>query len=143
MRETLDEAIDRVAAAMTAGEHREIGEIREKLLRRFSFLPELPGLPVLYADLPVLLGAAASVLMAAVLLDRPRDLVVVALGEGGVLEAPIRAPRRDRDGHGGAGRQQLSEQPTLERLERDVALVAVEDEPGGPEQLVAVTVGEQ
>lgn len=83
IRETLDEAIDRVAAAMTAvparpvhreigeGPHREIGKIRE-----FTFLPKLAGLPVL-------LVAAATVLLAVLVLDRPREM------EPAVLESTL------------------------------------------------------
>ena len=71
MRETLDEAIDRVAAAMTtvehSVEHREIREFGERRKSPESLLPDLP-------DLPVLLAAAATVLMAALLLDGAREL---------------------------------------------------------------------
>ena len=76
-------------------------------------------------------------------LDRLRDGAVVALRERGVLEAPFRAPRRDRDRHRGPRGEQLAQEPQLDRLERGDALVPVEDQPRGAEKLVAVPVVEQ
>ena len=68
----------------------------------------------------------------------PQALGVVALGELLVLEALGDAPRADRDRDRAAGRPRDAEHLELDVLEHDPALVAVEHEPRGAEQLVAL-----
>ena len=75
--------------------------------------------------------------------DRPRDRAVVAFGKGGVLQAAVGAPRRDRDGDRGPGGQQFPEQPQLQRFQRRDPLIAIQDEAGDPEQLVRSAPVEQ